>query len=139
MLHSLREETESKLQMLLSLRKNGLDSLFKEVRVLKEHKQICAGLFRDWVSVKNFVLMCFWGHSLWGEKAHKQNPPKKFVTLLFMLFLYVFFCSQRETQATHLVPIPKHPRWAPRKKFVYVVGNKIFTVCFAPPLQLCTV
>ena len=35
MLQSLREETEGKLQMLLSPRKNGLDSLFKEVRVLK--------------------------------------------------------------------------------------------------------
>ena len=31
----LREETEGKLQMLLSLRKNGLTSLFKEVRVFK--------------------------------------------------------------------------------------------------------
>ena len=36
MLQSLREEREGKLQMLLSLRKNGLDSLFKEVRALKE-------------------------------------------------------------------------------------------------------
>ena len=35
MLSSLREETEGKLQMLLSLRKNGLTSLFKEVRVFK--------------------------------------------------------------------------------------------------------
>ena len=35
MLESLREETEGKLQMLLSLRKKGLASLFKEVRVLK--------------------------------------------------------------------------------------------------------
>ena len=35
MLESLREETEGKLQMLLSLRKNGLTSLFKEVRVCK--------------------------------------------------------------------------------------------------------
>ena len=35
MLLSLREETERKLQMLLSLRKNGLTSLFKEVRVFK--------------------------------------------------------------------------------------------------------
>ena len=35
MLESLREETEGKLQMLLSLRKNGLTSLFKEVRVFK--------------------------------------------------------------------------------------------------------
>ena len=35
MLQSLREEREGKLQMLLSLRKNGLDSLFKEVRVFK--------------------------------------------------------------------------------------------------------
>ena len=35
MLESLREETESKFQMLLSLRKNGLTSLFKEVRVFK--------------------------------------------------------------------------------------------------------
>ena len=30
-----REETKGKAQMLLSLRKNGLTSLFKEVRVLK--------------------------------------------------------------------------------------------------------
>ena len=35
MLQSLREEREGKLQMLLSLRKNGLTSLFKEVRVFK--------------------------------------------------------------------------------------------------------
>ena len=33
---SLREETEGKLQMLLSLRENGLTSLFKEVRAFKE-------------------------------------------------------------------------------------------------------
>ena len=31
-------ETEGKLQMLLSLRKNGLSSLFKEVRVFKVQK-----------------------------------------------------------------------------------------------------
>ena len=35
MLQSLREETEGKPQMLLSPRKNGLTSLFKEVRVFK--------------------------------------------------------------------------------------------------------
>ena len=35
MLQSLRKETEGKLQMLLSPRKNGLTSLFKEVRVFK--------------------------------------------------------------------------------------------------------
>ena len=35
MLESLREETGGKLQVLLSLRKNGLTSLFKEVRVFK--------------------------------------------------------------------------------------------------------
>ena len=35
MLWSLGEETEGELQMLLSHRKNGLDSLFKEVRVFK--------------------------------------------------------------------------------------------------------
>ena len=35
MLKSLREETEGKLQMLFSLRKNGLTSLFKEVTVFK--------------------------------------------------------------------------------------------------------
>ena len=34
MLQSLREETEGKLQMLVSL-KNGQDSLFKEVRAFK--------------------------------------------------------------------------------------------------------
>ena len=35
MLYSLSEETEGKLQMRLSLRNKGLDSLFKEVRVFK--------------------------------------------------------------------------------------------------------
>ena len=35
MLESLRAETEGKLQMPLSLRKNGLTSLSKEVRVFK--------------------------------------------------------------------------------------------------------
>ena len=35
MLQSLRAETEEYLQMLSSLRKNGLTSLFKEVRVFK--------------------------------------------------------------------------------------------------------
>ena len=35
MLQSLREETEGKLRLLLSHRKNGLTSLFKEVRVFK--------------------------------------------------------------------------------------------------------
>ena len=36
MLQLLREETEEKLQVLLSPRKNGLDSL-SEVRVFKEY------------------------------------------------------------------------------------------------------
>ena len=36
MLESLREETEGTLQMLVSVRKNGQNSLFKEVRVFKE-------------------------------------------------------------------------------------------------------
>ena len=35
MLLSLREETEGKRQMLLALRKNGLTSFFKDVRVFK--------------------------------------------------------------------------------------------------------
>ena len=35
MLYSLREEAEGKLQTILSPRKNGLTSLFKEVRVFK--------------------------------------------------------------------------------------------------------
>ena len=35
MLQLLREEKEGKLQMLVSLRENGLTSLFKEVRVFK--------------------------------------------------------------------------------------------------------
>ena len=35
MLQSLREETEGKLQMLASPKKNSADTLFKEVRVFK--------------------------------------------------------------------------------------------------------
>ena len=38
MLQSLREEIEGKLQMLLSPRKDGLTSLFKEVRVFEKKK-----------------------------------------------------------------------------------------------------
>ena len=45
MLESLREETEGKLQMLLSLRKNGLTSLFKEVRVFKECGEVFGDIF----------------------------------------------------------------------------------------------
>ena len=41
MLSSLREETEGKLQMLLSPREDGLDSLFKEVRVFKGIQIYC--------------------------------------------------------------------------------------------------
>ena len=41
MLEWLREETEGKLQMLLSLRnQNGLTSLFKQVRVFKVGKSL---------------------------------------------------------------------------------------------------
>ena len=40
MLESLREETKGKLQMLLSLRKNGLTSLSKEVKVVKVFIQV---------------------------------------------------------------------------------------------------
>ena len=48
MLQSLREEKEGKLQMRLSLRKNGLTSLFKEVRVLKGSEALwCIPFFPD--------------------------------------------------------------------------------------------
>ena len=46
MQQSLKEETEGKRQMLLSLRKNGKTSLFKEVRVFK----VCAARIEDSVS-----------------------------------------------------------------------------------------
>ena len=51
----------------------------------------CAGLSRDWVGDKN-VLMCFvrvipYG----GEKAHKQNPPKKIPGKSRQKFVYVLF------------------------------------------------
>ena len=44
MLQLLREETKGKLQMLLLPSKNGLDSLFKEVRVFRV---ISESFFRD--------------------------------------------------------------------------------------------
>ena len=47
MLESLREETEGKLQMPLSLRRNGLTSLFKEVRVFKVVHASLAGPMQD--------------------------------------------------------------------------------------------
>ena len=47
MLQSLRKETEGKLQMLVSPRKEGLDSLFREVRVFKvSHTMVTLYLFR---------------------------------------------------------------------------------------------
>ena len=51
MLQSLRAEIEGNLQMLLSPRKNGLDSLFKEVR------GFCKGdICHRWVSYGMFPL-----------------------------------------------------------------------------------
>ena len=38
--NALREETEGKLQMLFSPRKDGLDFLFKEVRAFKVPKRV---------------------------------------------------------------------------------------------------
>ena len=43
MLQSLREEKGGKLPMLLSPRKNGLDSLSKEVRVFKVFEKVSGG------------------------------------------------------------------------------------------------
>ena len=49
----------------------------------------CAGLFRDLVSGKNKFMCFFSRHSLWGEKAHKQNPPQKSRDNPVKIMLYV--------------------------------------------------
>ena len=66
MLQSLREEAEGKLQMLLSPRKNGLDSLFEEVRVLKVCLRDGQGYRADkfFVSGRLFVLSVW--HARWS-------------------------------------------------------------------------
>ena len=58
MLQSLREDTEGELQMLLSPRKNGLTSLFKEVRVFARF------VHRPWKSVYQDVHLSETGRTL---------------------------------------------------------------------------
>ena len=60
MLQSLREETEGKLQMLLSLRKNHLDSLFKEVRVFKEFGESHVLYVGGYFGMSLAFLFCSW-------------------------------------------------------------------------------
>ena len=64
-----------------------------KLRKHKTHKHNkFAGLSRDWVGAQN-LFMCFFcsGHSLWGRKAHKQNPPKKIRGQSRDNFVYVFY------------------------------------------------
>ena len=64
MLSSLREETEGKLQMLLLLRKNGQDSLTKEVRVFKD----CWHSPKKGFALPGFMKVCFeWAHMRYGQ------------------------------------------------------------------------
>ena len=83
MLKSLREETEGKLQMLLSPRQNDLDSLFKEVRVFKS---------RSIPPKKLFSLGCEGHTEIFGPhpftwKTH--TPPKD---IRIKKFGFGFFC-----------------------------------------------
>ena len=87
MLESLREETEGKLQMLLSPRKNGLTSLFKEVRVfkalpLKERRQIAGSkTFRHEKSLRSL------GGGIWDSNllSEKPNLPRTSCNITYNL------------------------------------------------------
>ena len=81
MLKSLREETEGKLQMLLSPRKNGLTSLFKEVRVFKDTTaapnkrftlNLCLVISLNWYRIPEPLMP---GKFLQFSRKIAQNPP----------------------------------------------------------------
>ena len=60
-----------------------------------KHKQICGIVPGSGWGGKKLFMCFFLGHSLWGRKTHKQNPPKTSrdnpVKQLFRCFLlYVF-------------------------------------------------
>ena len=92
MLQSLREETEGKLQMLSSLRKNGLTSLFKEVRVFKAVRQ---GLFpcstalflknshRAGPALQEFGLVLRAG--VWHSTSVVQAPPLGLKVVVYLV------------------------------------------------------
>ena len=55
------------------------------------HKQIC-GIVPGLGGWQNFVYVFFFsGHSLWGRKTHKQNPPQNPGTISWNVCLRVFF------------------------------------------------
>ena len=57
-------------------------------RKTHKHKQIC-GIVPGLGGWQNFVYVFFPGHSLWGRKTHKQNPPKSWdnpVKIWFLCF-----------------------------------------------------
>ena len=61
-----------------------------------KHKHIC-GIVPGMGGWQKFVYVFFSGHSLWGRKTHKQNPPPKSrdnpVKILFMHFFSLcVFC-----------------------------------------------
>ena len=83
--------------MLLSLRKTGLTSLFKEVsRERRKHINInkFAGLSQDWVGAK-FFLMCFFFRVIpyGGEKTPPKSRDNPVNILFTCFFVYVFFRS----------------------------------------------
>ena len=61
------------------------------------------GLSWDWVDGKHLVYMFFSGHSLWGRKTHKRNPPKSrdnpvnslFVCVSLWWFISLPFCKTK--------------------------------------------
>ena len=83
MLYSLREKKEGKLQMLISRRKNCLDSLFKEeVKGLSRPREAPKGYpknQRDHCNIRTFY-SCF-----------ELTTPKLHLHLLFLIFFVISF------------------------------------------------
>ena len=91
MLQSLRKETEGKLQMLLSPRKNGPASLFKEV----------PGFSRDWVFGEGVT-------SARGETAILGNPNH--TRNMFGTSLHTTYCKQTlSLEAAGIMQYPESP------------------------------
>ena len=116
MLESLREETEGKLQMPLSLRRNGLTSLFKEVGVFK-------------VFGGDFLGQILAADSLPGAFVHSRSWR---ASLSEDLYIVLCFCPLPLTEAPTLIRARQNRRVPPcavktcavRPVFVRVVGSR---------------
>ena len=97
MLWSLSEETEGNLQMLLSLRENGLTSLFKEVRVFKEGPRRTKKTTRSKFTTRSIFTIALW----FTIAAHLVRTP-------FSWELQTFSLSEKGSRRSKSGGVVKH-------------------------------